>query len=65
MGFVLMIFGGLAIAGGILGKHFYEADVIGLVASKRKSSTWSGRLVFIAVGVALIAGGIKLLMGAE
>jgi hypothetical protein len=61
MGVLLIVFGVLGIAGGILGTGFYKADVIALGAFKEKSSTWSGRLVFIAVGAALIAVGIKLL----
>jgi uncharacterized membrane protein YczE len=65
MGILLIIFGGLAIVGGIFGKDFYAADVIALRAFKQKSSTWSGRLVFVVVGVVLIAVGIKLLLDAE
>jgi hypothetical protein len=64
MGIFLMIFGALAIAGGIFGKTFYKADVIALGAFGRKWSTWFGRLLFIVVGGALIAVGIKLLVDA-
>lgn len=62
MGIFLIIFGGLAIAGGVFGKNFYAADVVALDSFKQKSSRWSGRLIFIAVGVVLIAVGIKLLV---
>jgi len=65
MGVLLIIFGGLALVGGIFAKDFYVADVVALGAFKQKSSTWSGRLVFILVGVVLIAVGIKLLIGAN
>jgi hypothetical protein len=64
MGIFLMIFGGLAIVGCIFGKNFFAADVIALGAFKEKSSKWSGRLVFVVVGVVLIAVGIKLLLEA-
>ena len=65
MGILLIIFGCLAIVGGVFGKRFYAADVVALGALNQKSSTWSGRLVFILVGVALIAVGIKLFVGAN
>jgi hypothetical protein len=64
MEILLIIFGVLAVAGGIFGKDFYRADVITLAALKDKSSTWSGRLLFIVVGTGLIAIGIKLLWDA-
>jgi hypothetical protein len=41
---------------GIFGKDLYAADVIALGALKQKSSTWSGRLVFLLVGVVLAIG---------
>ncbi|MGO9336243.1 MAG: hypothetical protein ACLPY1_01920 [Terracidiphilus sp.] len=65
MGIFLMIFGVVAILGGIFGKDFHAADVVALGEFKQKSSRWSGRLVFIVVGVALIGVGIKMLLGAE
>ena len=65
MGIFLIIAGIVGIAGGIFGKDFYVADAISLSAFKQKSSTWSGRLVFLLVGVSLIAVGIKLLVVAN
>ena len=65
MGILFVIIGVLAIAAGIFGKNFYEADGIALGAFKRKSSEQSGRLVFILVGVFFIALGIKFLVGAD
>jgi hypothetical protein len=65
MGILLIIFGVSGIAGGIFGKDFHAADVFALGEFKQKSSRWSGRLVFIVVGVGLIGVGIKLLLGTE
>ena len=65
MGVLLVIFGVLAIAGGIFGKDFRVADVIALGEFKQKRSRWSGRLLFIVVGVGLIGIGIKMLLGTE
>lgn len=65
MGFLLVIFGCLAIVGGILGEQFFAADVVALGAFNQKSSKWSGRLVFFVVGVGLIGIGIKLILGAH
>jgi len=65
MGVLLVILGVLAISGGVLGKNFQAADVIALGEFKQKSSRWSGRLVFIVVGVGLIGIGTKMLLGAE
>ncbi len=65
MGVVLMIFGVAATLGGLFGKSFHAADVITLGELKQKSSTWSGRFVFIVVGVGLIGIGIKMSFGAE
>jgi hypothetical protein len=65
MGIFLVIFGGLAIAGGIFGKNFYAADVDSLSVFKQKRSTWSGRLVFLLVGAGLVAIGVKLIVRAE
>ena len=65
MGIFLVIMGVIAIAGGIFGKNFHAADVIALGGFKQKSSRWSGRLVFLVVGVGLVVVGIKLLVEAE
>lgn len=62
MGMFFVIFGSLAIIGGIFGKDFYAADVIALGKFKQKSSRWSGRLVFIVGGIFLLALGIKFLL---
>jgi len=62
MGILFVISGGLAIVVGVLGKDFYVADVITLAPYKKKSSKWSGKLVFIVVGLGFIALGIKLLV---
>jgi len=59
-----MIFGAAAILGGIFGKDFHAADVVALGEFKQKSSRWSGRLVFIVVGLSLIGVGIKMLLRA-
>jgi hypothetical protein len=63
MGVLLIIFGCLGIAGGVFGKRFYAADIVALAAFNQRSATWSGRLVFILIGAALIAIGIKLFLG--
>jgi hypothetical protein len=65
MGILLVVFGCLAIAGGVFGKRFHAADPVALGEFTQKSSKWSGRLIFIGVGVALIAVGIKLIVGAQ
>lgn len=51
-----MTFGLVAIIAGVLGKEFTVADVNSLAEFKppTRSSKWSGRVVFIGVGVALI-----------
>jgi len=64
VGILLMIFGAAAILGGIFGKDFHAADVVALGEFKQKSSRWSGRLVFIVVGLSLIGVGIKMLLRA-
>jgi hypothetical protein len=61
VGILLVIFGVLGILGGVFGKEFYAADVIALHEYKQKRSKWSGRLLFIVVGVGLVCIGIKLL----
>jgi hypothetical protein len=63
MGVLLVVFGALAIVGGIFGKDFHAADVVALGEFKQKSSKWSGRLVFIVVGIGLVGVGIKMLLG--
>jgi hypothetical protein len=67
MGIILIISGGVAIVGGIVGKTFYKADVVALEVfkSEDKWPSWFGRLLFIVVGVALIGVGVKLLVDAE
>ena len=65
MGILLIAAGLVGVAGGVFGKKFYEADILSLSVGNRKSSTWSGRLVFIVAGVGLIAVGIKLLVSAN
>jgi hypothetical protein len=67
MGVLLIIAGLVAIIGGIFGKDFYVADVLSLseFKPKQKSSTWSGRMVFIAAGGFLVAVGVKLLNDAR
>jgi len=62
---LLVIFGIMSLAGGIFGKDFRAADVIALGEFKQKASEWSGRLVFIVVGVGLIGIGIKMLVGSQ
>ena len=59
---VLIIPGITGIVVGIIGKKFYNADVLSLSRYRQESSTWSGRLVFIVVGVLFIAIGIKFLV---
>ena len=64
MGVFLIAFGLVAIVAGVFGKEFTVADVDSLAEFKppTKSSTWSGRVVFIGVGVGLILVGIRLLL---
>lgn len=61
MSFVLITFGCAAIIGALFGKEFYAADVETCAPFKEKSSRWSGRLVYLIVGIGLLAIGIKLL----
>jgi hypothetical protein len=61
----MVICGCAAIAVGILGKDFYQADVLSGAGFKEKSSKWSGRLVFIVGGLFFVAIGIKLMMDAR
>jgi hypothetical protein len=65
MGVLFVIFGCLVIVGGFFAKDFYAADIVALGAFKQKRSKWSGRLLFIVVGVFLLALGIKFLMGTD
>lgn len=62
MHWILIVFGIVAILGGILGNEFTVADPISLAEFKppKKSSTWSGRAVFIGVGTGLILIGIAI-----
>jgi len=62
MAIVSVIVGIVAIVLGIFGKDFYAADPLSGTGFKQRSSTWSGRLVFIVVGVAFVATGIQLLL---
>ena len=64
MGVFLIATGLVAIAAGILSKEFTVADVDSLAEFKpaKKSSTWSGRVVFIGVGAGLVLVGIRLLL---
>ncbi|HEV2136769.1 MAG TPA: hypothetical protein VGR47_21295 [Terracidiphilus sp.] len=65
MGVLLIVFGVVAIVGGALGKSFHAADPIALGEFKQKSSTWSGRLIFVVVGLGLIGIGITMLLEAQ
>jgi hypothetical protein len=62
MHWILIATGLVAIIAGVLGKGFTVADVTSLAEFKppKKSSTWSGKAVFIGVGVFLILIGIAL-----
>jgi hypothetical protein len=66
VGTLLVIFGVIGIAGAILAKDFYVADLNGHeFKSKQRMTTWLGRLVCVVAGVGLIAVGIKMLIGGE
>jgi len=65
MGIFLVLAGCVGIACGIFAKNFYAADIATGAAYRQKSSTWSGRLVFIAAGLFLLAIGLKLLIWPE
>jgi hypothetical protein len=62
MHWILIATGVVAIIAGVLGKEFTVADVNSLAEFKppRKSSTWSGKAVFIGVGVGLILIGVGI-----
>jgi hypothetical protein len=64
MGVFLIATGLVAIVAGVLSKEFTVADVDSLAEFKptRKSSTRSGRVVFIGVGAGLILVGIRVLL---
>lgn len=63
MDFLALIIGVFSIVVGIVGKDFHVADVLSGVGYKQKSSKWSGRLIFILVGVFFMADGIMGLIG--
>jgi hypothetical protein len=58
MDLLALILGVFSIVVGIVGKDFHAADVLSGVGYKQKSSRWSGRLIFILVGVFFLADGI-------
>ena len=61
-----MIAGIVGIAVGILGKEFYVADLDGIqIKPEKKSSVWSGRLVFITAGILLLFIGIRMILVAD
>ena len=62
MGVILIIAGCAAIAGGIFGKEFFVSGADGVSSFDRRSSTASGRAVFLIGGVFLIVVGTKLLL---
>jgi|CZKL01.1.fsa_nt_gi hypothetical protein len=63
MGLILIAAGIVAIVAGILAREFTVADVDALAEFKpsKKSSTWSGRAVFIGVGAGMILIGIGII----
>jgi NhaP-type Na+/H+ or K+/H+ antiporter len=67
MGVAFILVGIAAIVIGILGKEFYVADILSLSGFRReqRSSTWSGRLVFLVVGAGFVALGAKFLMSGK
>ena len=58
---LLVIFGLLAVIGGIFGKDFHAADIESLGEYKQKTSSRFGRVFFFLVGICLIGVGIKML----
>lgn len=62
MHWFLIATGLVAIVGGVFGKEFTVADVISLAEFKppKRSSIWSGRVVFIGVGAGLMLIGIVI-----
>ena len=62
MHWILIAAGLVAIIAGVAGKAFTVADVNSLAefTPVKKSSTWSGRAVFIGVGTGLILIGIGI-----
>ena len=66
MGYFFVILGVVALVIGITGKEFYVDGFEGAeVRPPRKSSVWSGRLVFSVVGVSFIALGVKMIFEAN
>jgi hypothetical protein len=65
MSVILIIAGLVSIVAGVLGRNFTVADVDSLAEFKpvQKSSTWSGRAVFIGVGLGMILIGIGIAFG--
>ncbi len=63
MGMFFVIMGVALVVVGIVGRKFSKADVLSLSGYRQRSSAWSGRLLFIVVGVLFVAWGIRLLMG--
>lgn len=61
MGPVFVLAGIVAILIGIFGKTFYEGDALTSASYKRERRvpTWSGKAIFIIVGSAFIALGLK------
>lgn len=62
MGIVFVIIGCIGVVVGIVGKEFYVGGDDAIASFDRKSSRWSGRVVFILAGLLLIAFGIKFLL---
>jgi len=62
VGFLFVIIGVAAIAVGIFGKNlkFYIGELE--TGHEKRSSTWSGRLLFFIVGFGFLALGIKFLV---
>jgi hypothetical protein len=64
MNIALIIGGLISIAVAIWGKKFYAADVEGgPINDNKEVSTWSGKLVFGAVGIGFLVIGILRLIG--
>ncbi len=67
MGVVFVICGVAGIVVAIFGKEFERADIISLTPFRIRQpiSGRSGRLIFASAGVALLAVGIRMLVGGE
>jgi hypothetical protein len=61
-GIVFLISGVIAILAGIFGRTFYKAGPMGVSVFTERRSTWSGRLIFIVVGMMFVALGAKFIM---